>query len=397
MHAEKLLHKRLRDALPDLHLYRLQSLVAAVGGLLRGQQLWSSGLGRHLGGQVSEKHKVKRVDRLLGNAQLHLERRSVYQWMARLLLGQCRHPCVIIDWTDADKNQKLFILRAAVAVGGRALPLYEAVHERCHNAEDTGAFLNHLAALLPPECCPIIVTDAGFRRPWFKAVEALGWYYVGRVRNRDHLRFPGETATFPAKDLYPRATATPRDLGPVALTRSAPFATTATLYYQGSAGRHRLTAQGQRKQSAHSEKHAAREREPWLLVSNLPAQRHRARRIVAIYRDRMTIEEAFRDLKAYRHGFAFRANLGRNAQRVGVLLLIAALGMLVTWLTGLSGIARNLDRGLQANTERRRRVLSTFFIGLRLLRQALVFTSSEFDAAFDELRQQVHLRSYAQA
>ena len=74
----------------------------------------------------------------------------------------------------------------------------------------------------------------------------------------------------------------------------------------------------------------------------------------------MTIEQAFRDLKAYRHGFAFRHNLGRNAERVANLLLLSALATLVVWLTGLIGFARGIAQSLQANTEKRRRVLSTF-------------------------------------
>lgn len=28
------------------------------------------------------------------------------------------------------------------------------------------------------------VTDAGFRSPWFRAVEKLGWYWLGRLRHR---------------------------------------------------------------------------------------------------------------------------------------------------------------------------------------------------------------------
>lgn len=87
--------------------------------------------------------------------------------------------------------------------------------------------------------------------------------------------------------------------------------------------------------------------------------------MVAIYRARMAIEQSFRDLKAHRHGFALRQNLGRDAARVANLLLIAALAMLATWLTGLVGQQRGLVRDLQAKTERRAPVLSIFFYGAR--------------------------------
>ena len=65
---------------------------------------------------------------------------------------------------------------ASLAVNGRSVTVYEEVHtlaskdkRRTHRA-----FLEQLQALLPAGCRPIIVTDAGFRTPWFKQVEALG-------------------------------------------------------------------------------------------------------------------------------------------------------------------------------------------------------------------------------
>jgi hypothetical protein len=45
-------------------------------------------------------------------------------------------------------------------------------------------FLKALQKRLPPRCRPLLVTDAGFRTPGFKQVEALGWDWVGRIRKR---------------------------------------------------------------------------------------------------------------------------------------------------------------------------------------------------------------------
>lgn len=395
MQALQLLHKAAGAALPEIHDSRLRALMASVEALLLGRKLWLSELGRHLRGGTKEKHKIKRIDRLLGNPHLQLERRGLYRWLARQLLGDCRHPCIIVDWSDVDAGKTLFILRAAVSVGGRALPLYEEVHERCHQAADQRRFLDHLAEVLPDDCRPVIVTDAGFRGPWFKAVEARGWCYVGRVRNRDHARFPAESTWFPAKQLYEQASGTPRAVGALWMTRSAPWSTRAYLYRKRSAGRHRLTVHGERRRNALSEKQAKREREPWLLVSNLPARRHCAKQVIDIYRDRMTIEEGFRDLKATRHGFAFRCSLGRNAARVANLLLIAAFASLALWITGLVGIQRNLERALQANTERRRRVLSVAFIGTRLIGQQLALDRAEIRRALLEIQRAVDKHALA--
>ncbi len=64
--------------------------------------------------------------------------------------------------------------------------------------------------MLPPHCRPILVTDAGFRTPWFKQVEALGWDWVGRIRNRHEVQRPGEQECIPCKSVYPQATSTRR-------------------------------------------------------------------------------------------------------------------------------------------------------------------------------------------
>lgn len=41
-------------------------------------------------------------------------------------------------------------------------------------------FLNKLHSILPQGCRPCILSDAGFKNPWFEAVSALGWHYKHR-------------------------------------------------------------------------------------------------------------------------------------------------------------------------------------------------------------------------
>jgi hypothetical protein len=36
------------------------------------------------------------------------------------------------------------------------------------------AFMTRLKSMLPAACKPIIISDAGFRVPWFKLIESLG-------------------------------------------------------------------------------------------------------------------------------------------------------------------------------------------------------------------------------
>ena len=383
MQVIKLLHKLLTVAVPAMHATRLKSLVAHVEGLLIGQRLGLTAVGRHLRGKTREKDKIKRADRLVGNHHLSSERRPLYGWLTRLLVGGAVHPHIIVDWSDVDAARTLCVLRAAIVVGGRALPIYEEVHTRYHHPDDTGRFLKRLAALLPATCRPVIVTDAGFKCPWYTAVEALGWYYLGRVRNNDYVCLAGTADWISNKTLHADATGRPRAVGALRLTRQTGFMTRAYLYRQPAQGRSKLTVHGQRQRNGASLKQAVSAREPWLLVSNLEPRRNSAKLVVAIYRQRMAIEQSFRDLKAHRHGFALRQNLGRDASRVANLLLIAALAMLATWLIGIVGQQHGLVRGLQANTERREPVLSVFFIGKRLLQQRLYCS---FMALRDALR-----------
>ena len=88
----------------------------------------------------------------------------------------------------------------------------------------------------------------------------------------------------------------------------------------------------------------------------------------------MSIEEGFRDLKAHRGGFALRQNLGRDPRPISILLMIAAIAAIATlcaWITGMAGINAQKHYALQANTERRRNVLSVFTIGMRLIAQRM--------------------------
>ena len=107
-------------------------------------------------------------------------------------------------------------------------------------------------------------------------------------------------------------------------------------------------------------------RTPWLLATSLPHQRGSGTRIKRIYAQRMQIEETIRDLKNHRFGFALRYARTKRPERLEALLLVAALATLILWLIGLAVADRQWIRHFQANTERRRPVLYTVFLGQEL-------------------------------
>jgi predicted small integral membrane protein len=100
----------------------------------------------------------------------------------------------------------------------------------------------------------------------------------------------------------------------------------------------------------------------------------------------MKIEESIRDTKNPRWGFALLYARSRRAERLEVLLLIAALGTLASWLCGLAAEAHQWARHFQANTVRARTVLSTVFLGRQLLTsRRLRLHSGELQQTLNEL------------
>ena len=150
MFAVEVLHKLLGRALPEVHRTRMSAVLAAVLGLIRGTTLSLTAIGRHVGGVARVKHAIKRIDRLLGNRALHEERVLFYGWLARVLIGTQPHPVILIDVSDVDPGRTRFILRAALPIGGRALPIYEEVHARQPTRRMRQRFLTHLAAIVCP-------------------------------------------------------------------------------------------------------------------------------------------------------------------------------------------------------------------------------------------------------
>ncbi len=205
MHALNLLNTLFGKSLPDIHAIRLLALMEAVRSVLKGSPVSITPMGRALTGAAYIKHKIKRIDRLGGNSHLHRERRAIYGKVIGWLVQGIKQPLILINWSDINQDRSQQLLRASLPVGGRALTLYEEIHPLCHlgNRQVQHRFLHTLRALLPAACCPIVIADSGFRVPFFREVERLGWHWVGRIRNRDTIAFDARPDHWvSAKSLY---------------------------------------------------------------------------------------------------------------------------------------------------------------------------------------------------
>jgi hypothetical protein len=352
-----------------MHKLRRTALFVNVMAALHGAVLTVTHLGRAISSDAKEKHCIKRADRLLSNRRLQRERMDVYAAITQQLIGSKQRPVILVDWSDMDECKRHFLLRASVPVEGRALTVYEEVHtvKTKEKPKTHQQFLQTLKKMLPPDCRPIVVSDAGFRTPWFKTVETMGWDWVGRIRNRHQVQLAGEEAWIPCKSLYDQATSTPRALGQARLTETNPITCRLVLCKGKRKGRVHVNRLGHAARSTHNRKHAQAQHEPWLLGTSLPEGFKLAEKVVKVYALRMQIEEAFRDVKSTRFGLSLELHRTYQVERLQILLLIATLALLVAWLMGKATRLTGQHRHYQANTVRNRVVLSTIFVGLEVI------------------------------
>jgi hypothetical protein len=356
--ALKTLAKRMRPWLEEIHARRVGAVFAVVAALLRGGRLPLSALGRAVATHSKVKHGIKRVDRLLGNDAIVP---AVFYRAISSQVVKVARPIILVDWSEAGDG--LCMLAAAVPLAGRALVVYSETHpeRRLSSPRVESAFLLALRTVLPSECRPIIVTDAGFRRPFFLRVRKLGWDFVGRIRNAVMLRASSDEPWRRSSTLFGRARRKPQDLGRWQIVR------------RNSHEARIVTVDGRSPRARRPPRNVARRipakraaklaREPWVLVTSLAPNECTAAEIVSIYKQRMLIEEAFRDEKSHRFGWSFEDCRTRSTARVDKYILIATLATLVAILVGLAVESIGRHRDYQANTVHHRRVLSLVTLG----------------------------------
>ena len=367
MNARPILKKTIALVTPKMHARRRASLTSSLESLLKGATATVTNLGRGINSPAKEKHRIKRADRLLSNSNLQQESYSIYQQIAKYTIGKAKRPIILIDWSDLDEHKGHFLLRATLPSHGRGLCVYEEVHDITTKEKPKThiQFLANLAKVLDKDCRPVIVTDAGFKTPWFRAVLENGWDYVGRVRKPNFYSLE-EQSWQCITNLYTQATNCPKSFVG-AIARSNCLECRLVLYKQKHQGRKSLTRLGKKRQSKTSKVYTKSANDPWLLATSLPQGKQLARRVTKIYRLRMEIEEGFRDMKSHQFGQGFEYNKTTNIKRLGILVLLTSLAHWLLMAVGLATKMANQHRQYQANSLKIKSVLSLHFIGLRVM------------------------------
>jgi hypothetical protein len=322
-----------------------------------------SKVGRSLAGPTFGKHGIKCVDRLLRNRQLAKERPHFFRALARRLLGGWARPVILVDWTEVMGGHEALV--AAVPIGGRAIPIYLEVHplKKLGNTAVEERFLSCLSKVASWACRPIIVSDAGFKGPFFEAVRALGWDFLGRVRGTAKAVPADGGEVISKEEFYARASITAEDLGCFRLfvDRGIPCRLVLVRKRRKPGPKPAPPACKEEREFRHSAL------DPWLLATSV--SEGDALYIVRLYAKRMQIEECFRDAKNHRFGWSLRDVSTTDTGRAANLLLLAVIAMVVVTLIGLSGEMRGRHRVYQASSVRTERVLSLFVLACAMLRR----------------------------
>lgn len=383
MQLMKLLHKTFEKELPFIHKSRLKNLLNASETAIRSNKLTLTGLGRELANRNKECSNIQKIDRLLGNLHLQKELKQFYKIMSSYLIHEGATYWIHIDWTCINSTTNLYALRASLSMSGRSIVIYEECHpkKKENNHATHKNFLNQLKELLPPSCKLIIVTDAGFRANWFHHVLKLGWDFVGRLRNKNLVLLESASDWQLSRTFFATADGKPKYLGHGLLTKEGKVPAHFVVYKGVSKNRHKMNKNKKQSQSGKSKRHANSNKEPWLLVTSLPVSSYNANLAVNIYRQRMRIEENIRDTKCPYYGFGLKKSLSKSAERVRILLLIAAIATFTAWIAGIETIMRGKASDFQAHSAKITNALSIVFLGIRALKKGFKITIKKLNRA----------------
>ena len=387
-HARKIVQGFVHKHLNLIHAARRELYCAAVSAVMGGHLLSLSRLARALMGQGTQKAALKRVDRLIGNKRIVQEAQVVGAALLRTL-PQGGQPLVIaVDWSAVAPDGAFVELRATVmrAGMGRGLTIYQQVYpeKKLGNAHAERTLLKTLNRWMPAGVPVIMLTDAGFRRPWFTQVERLGWSWIGRIRSGVHVS-RNQTHWEDARVWFTKATRKACRWSGCWLTSRFRFACDMVLYRRRVKGGKRYGRAGHGSTPKARREARASAYEPWLLAHSPSLRAYRAEEIVALYGLRMQIEENFRDSKSTELGMGLDVSQSRSALRLHALLLIGTLAAFLLWHIGQLAEAEGLHLRYKATTRAARELSIITLAKLLCTLHSLSLTDTALQTLYERL------------
>ena len=264
MHVKQILTRCFPAVFAAMHKTRQPVLLQAVEALVTGHRLTLIDIARAWPAAEFVHAPLKALDRLLSNRHMSAHRLAIQQRMAQWLL-RGPHPLVLVDWADLKSDNRWYLLRASVPVGGRSMTLLDQLYPMAEQNTPKAQqhFLQLLKTLVGDSKSLIVISDAGFRSDWCRAVQAMGWHFVGRLRNNTKLRQHGHEVWAPCHHLHPLAKQRAKDLGDYQMVQSKPLSVRLVMIKQASRQRHGLNANGTSQLKTQAKRARKAAQEPW--------------------------------------------------------------------------------------------------------------------------------------
>lgn len=331
-------HKITRSVLGDSeHSKRITSIANASLGIIASGSLIIHRIGRGLASvlNLSDKHAVKQVDRLLSNSKLKLSN-TAKKWVP-FVIGARKEIKITMDWTEFYPDNHSTICLNLVTSHGRATPLLwktvnrNTLKNKRNNYEDE--VLIQLRELVPEDVKVTILADRGFCDiKLFKFIkEALGFEYNIRIR--------GNITATDQKGKKKTAKEWVGESGRTKTIRQAKI--THEKYEVGT-----LVCTQQKNM-----------KEAWCIVSS--EENISGSGAIKWYAKRWGCEPQFRDTKDMHFGMGLSKTHLKSMARRDRLLFIHAIATAILTILGAAGESIGLDKYLKVNTVKTR-TLSLF-------------------------------------
>lgn len=367
MFTKEVSQKYFNNALTSIHATRANCLFETSWALANEAKLTISSLGQNKSGNAHVKHKIKSVDRLVGNEKLYKEIPVVYKEFFAALILCTNELFILVDWSGCCGSET-HMLRASIIHDGRSISIYNETHpeKKLGNRRVQNRFLVSLKKMISTDKRVVIITDSGFLTPWFSQVLKLGWDYIGRIPGYMMIKQDGKEWAKVSEIRCKRKNHV-KTLGKAVLSKESKTSIAGNLYtYHGEYKNRKEKS----RFPQHNKKFEKQNKSPWVLATSLKTDEYSGLFIKNKYKNRMQIEQNFRDEKSPRFGFGWRLGRTKCLKRIAILCLIAHIAEFFLLAIGTMAEKLNLHKNFQVNTKKKR-VLSLVSLAKQILKHPM--------------------------
>jgi hypothetical protein len=352
MLTKEVSQKYFKDALISIHAKRTNSLFETAWSLTNKASLTISSLGSHKAGSAYVKHKIKSVDRLVGNQKLHKEIPTIYKELFESIILCAPILYILVDWSGCCR-QDIHMLRASIVYHGRSLSIYNEIHPQSKygNRQVQQQFLASLKKMVPVGKKVVVITDAGFSTQWYDSVLKLGWDFIGRLTSYTMINFEEDNKWIKVESFHKTNSNRVKYFGKAMIGKCSETPVKGYIYrYKGKC----KNRKDKSKYPEQNKRFSTLYKNPWILATSLKNSEYSGNEIKNLYKTRMQIEQNFRDEKSSRFGFGWRLGRTNDMKRIAVLCLIAHIAAFFLIYIGIMAEKLGLHKKFQVNTSKKR-------------------------------------------